>query len=143
SDNDQYAHVNNVIYLHLFDAIVNTYLIEHCGIEPTKSEHIGLVVSSFCEFFSPVSFPDVLDLGLRVTHLGSSSVTYEVGVFKAKTLEQDEAAAANLDMPVAVGGYTHVFVDRTSRRSTPLNEKLKSNFKKLMTKPVGAAVSKL
>ena len=57
SDNDQYAHVNNAVYYHLFDAIVNTYLIQHCALAPTQSDsdgnggenHIGLVVSSFCE----------------------------------------------------------------------------------------------
>ncbi|KAL4071823.1 thioesterase [Scleroderma citrinum] len=132
SDNDQYAHVNNAIYYHLFDAVVNNYLIDHCGMDPTKSEQIGLVVSSFCEFFSPVSFPDVLDLGLRVTHLGSSSVTYEVGVNAPDTV-----------IPVAVGGYTHVFVESTSRKSTPINAQMKSSLKKLMAHTDATAVSKL
>ncbi|KAJ3559645.1 hypothetical protein NM688_g216 [Phlebia brevispora] len=82
SDNDQYAHINNSVYYHLFDSVVNTYLIKHCGLAPPDSPLIGLVVSSYCNFFSPLSFPAVLDLGLRVTKLGTSSVTYEVGVFE-------------------------------------------------------------
>ncbi|KAL4076689.1 HotDog domain-containing protein [Scleroderma yunnanense] len=155
SDNDQYAHVNNAIYYHLFDAVVNNYLIDHCGMDPTKSEQIGLVVSSFCEFFSPVSFPDVLDLGLRVTHLGSSSVTYEVGVFRAKAhTNEDHPASTHLQgkresnapdtvIPVAVGGYTHVFVESTSRKSTPINAQMKSSLKKLMAHTDATAVSKL
>jgi len=49
SDNDQYSHMNNAIYYHLFDSIVNAYLSEHCGLSPISSSHIGLVVSSFCE----------------------------------------------------------------------------------------------
>jgi acyl-CoA thioester hydrolase len=49
SDNDQYAHMNNSIYYHLFDSIVNTYLIEKCGQDPTSSPLIGLVVSSYCQ----------------------------------------------------------------------------------------------
>ncbi|KAG9226784.1 hypothetical protein CCMSSC00406_0009702 [Pleurotus cornucopiae] len=49
SDNDQYSHMNNSIYYHLFDSIVNTYLVEHCGLDPTNSPQIGLVVSSFCQ----------------------------------------------------------------------------------------------
>ncbi|KAI9064944.1 thioesterase [Trametes sanguinea] len=108
-DNDQYAHVNNSVYYHLFDSVVNTYLIQHAHLEPTTSSLIGLVVSSFCHFFSPVSFPAVLDLGLRVTKLGSSSVTYEVAVFEQGS-----------ERPSAVGGYTHVFVDRVTRRSAPI-----------------------
>ncbi|KIJ62100.1 hypothetical protein HYDPIDRAFT_114948 [Hydnomerulius pinastri MD-312] len=146
SDNDQYAHVNNAVYYHLFDAVVNTYLIERCGLDPTKSEHIGLVVSSFCEFFSPLSFPDVLDLGLRVTKLGKSSVTYEVGVFKARTPDMDSGSEKTdsqsspaLDAPAAVGGYTHVFVDNTSRRSITMGDRMRSGLMRLTQADSGRA----
>lgn len=111
SDNDQYSHINNSVYYHLFDSVVNTYLIQQCNLSPTSSQLIGLVVESHCEFFSPSSFPDVLELGLRVNRLGKSSVTYEVGVFKEGE-----------DLPGAVGGYTHVFVDSDCRRSAEMTE---------------------
>ncbi|KAF9074358.1 HotDog domain-containing protein [Rhodocollybia butyracea] len=109
SDNDQYSHINNSIYYHFFDSIVNTYLIESCGQNPQQSPSIGLVISSWCQYFAPLSFPDVLDFCLRVKKLGSSSVTYEIGVFKQGS-----------NIPAAVGGYTHVFVDRESRKSITL-----------------------
>ncbi|KAI0923108.1 hypothetical protein AcV5_009925 [Taiwanofungus camphoratus] len=105
SDNDQYSHINNSVYYHLFDSIVNTYLISYCKLSPTTSKSIGLVVSSFCHFFSSLSFPSVLDLGLRVNKLGTSSVGYEVGVFEE-----------GQDVPSAVGGYTHVFTDSFPKR---------------------------
>ncbi|KAN0094905.1 HotDog domain containing protein [Tylopilus felleus] len=145
SDNDQYAHVNNAVYYHLFDAVVNTYLIQHCGLAPTQSrsgsdgsdgvDQIGLVVSSFCEFFSPLSFPDVVDLGLRVAHLGKSSVTYEVGVFKSRSGADDavDRASSSEDAPAAVGGYTHVFVDRRSRTSVAMNPQTKAGLERLIT----------
>ena len=44
-----YSHMNNSIYYHLFDSIVNTYLIERCGLTPPSSPLIGLVVSSHCQ----------------------------------------------------------------------------------------------
>ncbi|KAF8061477.1 thioesterase thiol ester dehydrase-isomerase [Lyophyllum atratum] len=122
SDNDQYSHVNNSIYYHLFDSIVNTYLIEHCGLQPNKSPLIGLVVTSFCQFFAPLSFPQVLNLGLRVNKLGSSSVTYEVGVFEE-----------GKDSPAAVGGYTHVFVESQSRKSTAMSAETKAGLQRLLT----------
>ncbi|KAF8971837.1 thioesterase [Flammula alnicola] len=121
SDNDQYSHMNNSIYYHLFDSIVNTYLIENCGLDPASSPLIGLVVSSYCQFFAPLSFPQVLDLGLRVNKLGSSSVSYEVGVF-----EQGK------DSPAAVGGYTHVFVGSVSRKSTAMAKETKEGLGKLL-----------
>lgn len=139
SDNDQYSHLNNSIYYHLFDSIVNTYLIESCGLQPTESPLIGLVISSFCQvsfsckdvslsslvvqFFVPLSFPQVLDLGLRVSKLGTSSVTYEVGVFR----QGAESAAA-------VGGYTHVFVDRESRKSMAMGRETKAGLEKLRSR---------
>lgn len=106
SDNDQYSHINNSVYYHLFDSVVNTYLIQQCNLSPTSSRLIGLVVESHCQFFSPSSFPDMLELGLRVNRLGKSSVTYEVGVFQQGS-----------DTPGAVGGYTHVFVDSDTRQT--------------------------
>ena len=106
SDNDQYGHMNNSVYYFLIDSIVNTYLLERCAIESSGS--IGLVVSSQCNFNAPISFPQVLKLGLRVLKIGRTSVTYEVGFF----LEEDAPDAK----PRAVGGYTHVFVHKDSRR---------------------------
>ncbi|KAF9478089.1 thioesterase, partial [Pholiota conissans] len=117
SDNDQYSHMNNSIYYHLFDSIVNTYLIEKCGLDPKTSPLIGLVVSSYCQFFAPLGFPQVLDLGLRVNKLGNSSVSYEVGVF-----EQGK------DVPAAVGGYTHVFVGSESRKSITIAKETKDGL---------------
>ncbi|KAF8226167.1 thioesterase [Tricholoma matsutake] len=121
NDNDQYFHVNNSIYYHLFDSIVNTYLIKHCCLEPSTSSLIGLVVSSFCQYFAPLAFPQILDLGLRINQLGHSSVTYEIGVF-----EEGKAS------PAAVGGYTHVFVERQSRKSTAIDKCTRDGLRKLL-----------
>ncbi|KAF2806399.1 Thioesterase/thiol ester dehydrase-isomerase [Mytilinidion resinicola] len=105
SDNDMYDHMNNSIYYFLFDSIVNTYLIERCALNPPTSDRIGLVVHSHCDYFSPVGFPAVVDLALRVNKLGKSSVTYEIGVF-----ERGE------DSVKVVGEFVHVFVDRNNRK---------------------------
>ncbi|KAJ7494600.1 thioesterase [Mycena galericulata] len=132
SDNDQYSHINNAVYYHFFDSIVNTYLIEQCGLDPPTSPLIGLVISSFCEFFAPLSFPQVLDLGLRVNKLGTSSVSYEVGVF-----------AEEKDQPAAVGGYTHVFVDAIERKSAPMASGTREGLSKLLAARPAAGAAKL
>ncbi|PYI02758.1 Thioesterase/thiol ester dehydrase-isomerase [Aspergillus sclerotiicarbonarius CBS 121057] len=141
-DNDMYAHLNNTVYAMLFDSIINTYLITHCGMDPfsinnkeptstspstspypNKPSQVGIMVSSYCDYFASVSFPDILDLGLRVTKLGSSSVTYEVGVFK-----QGEEEVK------VVGGYTHVFVARETMRPTKegMEDGLRRSLEKLV-----------
>ncbi|KAG1464013.1 hypothetical protein G6F46_000762 [Rhizopus delemar] len=106
SDNDQYGHINNSIYYHYFDTVINQYLIKHCGLEPNNNNKpIGLVVSSSANFYAPASYPSVIDAGLCISKVGKSSVTYRVGLFV-----KDQSLAC------VVGGFTHVFVDSVNRR---------------------------
>ncbi|KAK0507953.1 hypothetical protein JMJ35_009842 [Cladonia borealis] len=123
SDNDMYDHMNNSVYSFLFDSIINAYLIEHCDLRPPASPQIGLVVNSHCDYFGSVGFPMVVELGLRVNKLGKSSVAYEVGVFEK-----------GKDDVRAVGGYTHVFVERERNRPAPngMSEDIRRGLKKLL-----------
>ena len=117
--------MNNAVYFHLFDSIINSYLIEHCGRSPSFSDQIGLVVSSHCDFFSSVGYPDIVDLGLRVNKLGKSSISYEVAVFEQKS----EAVRA-------VGGYTHVFVNRKDNKPTAegMSDEIRRGLTRIVTK---------
>jgi len=125
SDNDVYHHMNNSIYLFLIDSIVNAYLIERCGQNPAASPQIGLVVSTYCDYFGSVAFPAVLDLGLRVVKLGKSSVLYEVGVFEQ-----------GYDDVRAVGGSIHVFVEQKGRRPAKdgMTPDLREGLEKILSK---------
>jgi len=104
-DNDVYGHVNNVVYYSFFDTAVNRYLIEQGALDPAAGAVIGLVVETHCNYFSPLSFPQPVQAGLRVGHVGRSSVRYEIALFAQ---EQERAAAA--------GHFVHVYVDRLTRR---------------------------
>ena len=108
-DNDAYGHVNNVVYYSYFDTAVNRYLIEAGALDIQRSPVIGLVIETRCNYFAPLEFPQVVDAGLRVAHLGKSSVRYEVGLF-----------AAGEPLTAAHGHFVHVYVDRVTRRPTDL-----------------------
>jgi acyl-CoA thioester hydrolase len=108
-DNDAYGHVNNVVYYSFFDTAVNRWLVEQGVLDIASSPAIGLVVETACRYAKPITFPDRVTAGIRVAHLGRSSVRYEIGLFR----NDDEAAAA-------VGHFVHVYVDRASRTSTPI-----------------------
>lgn len=108
-DNDQYGHVNNVVYYSYFDTVVNQFLIARGVLDPGAGEVIGFVVDSGCSYFSPVSFPDVVHAGIRVEKLGTSSVRYQIGLYR-----NDDA------LPAAVGHFVHVYVERASNRSVPI-----------------------
>jgi acyl-CoA thioester hydrolase len=108
-DNDVYGHVNNVAYYSYFDTAVNEHLIRAAGLDIRAAPAIGLVVETACRFHKALSFPDVVDAGLRVVKLGNSSVRYEIGLFR---LGDEE--------PAATGHFVHVWVDRATRRPTPV-----------------------
>lgn len=120
-DNDIYGHVNNVVYYSYFDSAVNAYLIERGGLDIHEGEVVGFVVSSSCDYFASIAFPDALDVGMRVRKLGNSSVQYELAIFKQG---DDEACAA--------GRFVHVFVDRASNRPTSIPEGLRAALQSLV-----------
>jgi len=119
-DNDQYGHVNNVVYYSWFDTAVNAHLIEQGVLDTEKGETIGLVIETQCQYFAPLSFPQTIEAGIRVAHIGSSSVRYEVGLFA-----QGEALTA------AKGHFVHVYVDRMTRRPAQLPVALRSVLESL------------
>ncbi len=112
-DNDAYGHVNNVVYYSWFDTVVNAHLIEQGALDIHHGDTIGLVVETQCNYFSSIQFPQTVEAGLRVAHMGKSSVRYEVGLFV-----QGEALTA------ARGHFIHVYVDRATRRPATLPEQL-------------------
>ena len=107
-DNDAYAHVNNVVYYAFFDTAVNELLIRSNVLDVRHSPIIGFVVETQCRFFTPLAFPDRIDAGVRVARIGTSSVRYEIGIFR----NDDETAAAQ-------GYFVHVYVDRASNGPVP------------------------
>ena len=119
-DNDVYGHVNNVVYYSFFDTVVNGYLVAEGALDIAQSGVIGLVVETQCNYFKPVAFPDKVRAGLRVAHIGNSSVRYEVGIFR-----NDETQAA------AQGHFVHVYVDRASSRPVALPDALRKVLTKL------------
>ncbi|HAL38459.1 MAG TPA: thioesterase [Polaromonas sp.] len=113
SDNDVYGHINNVVYYSWFDTAVNGLLIERGALDlhSTKpGSMIGLVVETQCNYFAPLTFPEPVVAGIRVAHIGSSSVRYEVALFPG---DEDQPCAAK-------GHFVHVYVDRATRRPAPL-----------------------
>lgn len=120
-DNDVYGHVNNVTYYSYFDTAVNHHLIESGGLDMNRDPAFGVVAETGCRFLSELKFPDVIDAGLRVTRLGKSSVTYEIGLFRR-----------NSDEPAAVGRFVHVWVDRITRRPVPVPDKIRRALERLV-----------
>jgi acyl-CoA thioester hydrolase len=120
-DNDAYGHVNNVVYYSFFDTAVNRYLIEHGGLNVLDSPEIGLVVETHCHYFSSIAFPATVEVGLKVVHIGRSSVKYELGIFKG-----------DQDLCSAWGHFVHVYVNRLTQKTVNIPNKVREILQKLV-----------
>jgi acyl-CoA thioester hydrolase len=123
-DNDLYGHVNNVEYYSYFDTVINRYLIQVGGLDIHAGPVIGICAETHCRYLDSLAFPVDVDAGLRVVHLGRSSVRYEIGLFAS---DKQESAAE--------GWFVHVFVDRQTRRPTALPDQLRAALARIAVEP--------
>lgn len=119
-DNDIYGHVNNVVYYSYFDTVVNRFMIDKAGLDIHKALVIGVVVETMCSYRKSIAFPAEITAGLRVGHLGKSSVRHEIGLFN-----QEE------DLAIAVGYFVHAFVNRETNKPTAIPEQIRSALSSL------------
>jgi acyl-CoA thioester hydrolase len=123
-DNDAYGHINNVTYYSYFDTVVNHVLIGPCGLDIHRSPTIALMAETGCRFRASFAYPDDIDAGLRVGKLGTSSVRWELGLFKPG----EDAARVH-------GFMVHVFVDRATQRPVPMPAQMRAAMERLMVDP--------
>ncbi|WP_125079121.1 acyl-CoA thioesterase [Mycobacterium sp. P7213] len=119
ADNDMFGHLNNAVYYQLFDTAINGWIAAHVEIDPVAAPELGVVAESGCRFLGELAFPDRLAVGLAVTRLGRSSVTYRLAVFRAAT--GDDAV-----LVAALGHWVHVYVDRGTRRPVPIPDGIRA-----------------
>ena len=118
ADNDMFGHLNNAVYYQLFDTAINGWIQTNVpALDPVTATAQGIVAESGCKYFSELHFPEQLVVGVAVTRLGNSSVTYRLGIFRAAEAPQPVAA---------VGHWVHVYIDRTSRRPVPIPDAIRS-----------------
>jgi acyl-CoA thioester hydrolase len=119
ADNDMFGHLNNAVYYQLFDTAINAWITIGTGLDPTNMPVLGIVAESGCRYFSELRFPQSLEVGLAVTRLGRSSVTYRLGVFGSKEGQEPRPVTA-------LGHWVHVYVDRTSRKPVGIPDPIRS-----------------
>ncbi|MGA9492455.1 MAG: thioesterase family protein [Mycobacterium sp.] len=117
ADNDMFGHLNNAVYYQLFDTAINGWIQTNVTLDPVTTTAQGIVAESGCRYFSELHFPERLVVGVSVTRLGNSSVTYRLGVFRGADEPQPVAA---------VGHWVHVYVDRNSRRPVPVPDAIRA-----------------
>lgn len=126
-DNDVYGHVNNVTYYSFFDTAVARFLVENGVLDLATSTVVGLVVETGCRYYAPIAFPDGITCGLRCGRLGTTSIRYEIGIFRNEEMQAS-----------AEGHFVHVYVERaTQDRAVPLPAALRDAATRLLLPPPG------
>jgi acyl-CoA thioester hydrolase len=117
ADIDVYGHMNNARYFEIIDTVVNNHLVAATGVDIRELDAIGVVAEVGCRYFAEVGYPDPVDVGVVVDRIGTSSVSYRVGLFQG---DGDRAAAE--------GTFVHVYVDNTdpARPSTPIPDRIRA-----------------
>lgn len=123
-DNDVYGHVNNVVYYSYFDTVINDYLIGAGGLDIHGGAVVGVCAESACRYFAPLAFPEAIEAGLRVGHLGRRSVRYEIGLFRS-----------GAETPAAEGHFVHVFVERAAMTPVAIPDPLRAALARLAVDP--------
>lgn len=111
-DNDAFGHMNNAVHYQFFDTAVNLWLRELGATQVPEGATRFLVVETGCRYFAEMAYPDTITVGLRVGHLGRSSVRYDLGLFR-----NDETTAS------AVGFLVHV--NTASGQPVPIDNDLR------------------
>jgi acyl-CoA thioester hydrolase len=114
-DNDLYNHVNNATYYSFIDTAVTTYLASAVERDLATDPVAYLVVENGCTYFTPIAFPDTVHCGLRVCAIGTSSMRFEVGLFR----NEDALACAH-------GFFVQVCCDRATQRPMPMPPRVRA-----------------
>lgn len=112
TDNDMFGHLNNAVHYGLFDSAINAWLAREAGQDAMTDPAIPYLAESGCRYLAELRYPQDLVVGIRVDRLGTSSVTFALALYPA--------GAASTDPVAAVGRWVHVYVDRETRRPTPV-----------------------
>ena len=117
SDNDMFGHLNNAVYLELFDSVLNTWMQEETGIDEMVAPALGVVAETRSRYYREVACPSTLDVGVRANRIGNTSVVFEFGVFSPGA---DDIAAHGL--------WAQVYVDRETRRPVPIPDAVRTHL---------------
>ena len=115
NDNDAFGHVNNVFYYAFMDDAVNAHLIAS-GVQQTR-----FVAESSCRYLAPLQYPQPVEVGMGVTRLGRSSVSYAIGIYSHPANAIAGGPTSGGRELCATGTFVHVYVDGAGR-PTPMAE---------------------
>ena len=79
---DAYGHVNNIVFFRYFETARMAYFEEIQFGEPSNPSDVGpILASTNCRFRRPLSYPDTIHVGARVSEMGEDRFTMEYQIY--------------------------------------------------------------
>lgn len=113
ADMDALGHVNNTAYFEYFEIVRIAYL-ERIGVTPPRLdlwEYGFILAENTCRYRAPVTYPDTLSIGARVSALGEDRFLME---YEARSRELDRVVAEGDTLVVS---YDYVVGERVPLRT--------------------------
>ena len=114
--------VFNAHYLTYFDCAITEYYREikyDYYTEVKKSKKDFHVIKTILNYKKPILFDQKIDIGVRVSKLGNSSLNFDLGIYKNNKKDL-----------LAFGNVIQVYADQIKKCSTPLSKSFISKIKK-------------
>jgi acyl-CoA thioester hydrolase len=127
-DHDAFGHVNNLVYLRWCETARVEYLLR-IGLWPSlPPQGVGPILASIsCDYKRPLTFPDTVQVGARVTRIGNRSF---------QMLHRVVSQA--LDTVAAEVESTIVILDYSQNKTVPVPENNRRAIEDLESKPVSS-----
>ena len=106
--------VFNSHYLTYFDCAITEYYrkIKYNYIsEVKKSKKDFHVIKTTIEYKKPISFDQIIDLGVKVSKIGNTSLTFDISIYSNRK-----------NILLAEGNIIQVYTDQIKKCSTPLSK---------------------
>ena len=114
--------VFNSHYLTYFDCAITEYYrkIKYNYIsEVKKSKKDFHVIKTTIEYKKPISFDQIIDLGVKVSKIGNTSLTFDISIYSNRK-----------NLLLAEGNIIQVYTDQIKKCSTPLSKSFVKKIRK-------------
>ena len=75
-DMDAFQHVNNTVYFRYFESARIAFMVKTNMLDILKKSNIGpILASTHCDFRAPLTFPDTIHIGARVTDIQERKIS--------------------------------------------------------------------
>ena len=114
--------VFNSHYLTYFDCAITEYYrkIKYNYISEVKKNKKDFhVIKTTIEYKKPISFDQIIDLGVKISKIGNTSLTFDISIYSNRK-----------NILLAEGNIIQVYTDQIKKCSTPLSKSFVKKIRK-------------